>query len=315
MKRGKKGRWLVGIAIVLLVLAAAGYGTWRWAVARGSAATLDWIDARFSRATPVRLAEEGRYGASDHQNVELWVPQGQVPAGGWPLVVFVYGGGWHDGATEEYRFVARTLGDRGYATALVGYRLVPEGRFPAMLQDTAAGVRWTRDHAAGASIDAKRLVLTGHSAGAYNVLMLTLDPQWLEEAGVPGSAIAGTVSLAGPADFYPFTSASAKNAMAGAPDPKGTQPISFARAGAPPILLLHGTADDVVRVRNSRNLATAITRAGGRVQEIEFDGMGHAGVVMGLSRPFAQGGKVLDPMLAFIRGSLAASVPVQRENR
>jgi acetyl esterase/lipase len=304
----------MGIAIVLLVLAAVGYGTWRWAVARGSAATLDWIDARFSRATPVRLAAEGRYGASDHQNVELWVPQGQAPAGGWPLVVFVYGGGWHDGATEEYRFVARTLGDRGYATALVGYRLVPEGRFPAMLKDTAAGVRWARDHAAAAKIDASRLVLTGHSAGAYNVLMLTLDPQWLQEAGVPESAIAGTVSLAGPADFYPFTSDSAKNAMAQAPDPKATQPINFAR-DAPPILLLHGTADDVVRIRNSRNLAKAITHAGGRVQEIEFDGMGHAGVVMGLSRPFAQDGKVLDPLLAFIRSTGAPSVPVQRANR
>ena len=302
-------------AIVLLVLAAGAYGTWRWAVARGSAATLDWVDARFSRETPVRLAAEGRYGANDHQNVELWVPQAPAPTGGWPLVVFVYGGGWHDGATEEYRFVARTLGDRGYATALVGYRLVPEGRFPAMLRDTAAGVRWARDHAAAAKIDANRLVLTGHSAGAYNVLMLTLDPHWLREAGVPEKAIAGMVSLAGPADFYPFTSDSAKNAMAGAADPKATQPINAVRADAPPILLLHGTADDVVRIRNSRNLAKAIKQAGGRVQEIEFDGMGHAGVVMGLSRPFAQNGKVLDPMLAFIRKSLTASVPVQRENR
>ena len=198
MKRGKKGRWLVGIAIVLLVLAAGAYGTWRWAVARGSAATLDWIDARFSRATPVRLAAEGRYGASDHQNVELWVPQAPAPTGGWPLVVFVYGGGWHDGATEEYRFVARTLGDRGYATALVGYRLVPEGRFPAMLRDTAAGVRWARDHAAAAKIDANRLVLTGHSAGAYNVLMLTLDPQWLREADRSRDRVFGHASHAQP---------------------------------------------------------------------------------------------------------------------
>jgi len=301
--------------IVVAVLATAGYGVWRWAVARGSASTLDWIDARFARDTPVRLAAEGRYGTNDHQNVELWVPQGQAPAGGWPLVVFVYGGGWHDGATEEYRFVARTLGDRGYATALVGYRLVPEGRFPAMLEDMAAGVRWTRDHAAGEGINADRVVLSGHSAGAYNVLMLTLDSQWLRQAGVPESAVAGTVSLAGPADFYPFTSDSAKNAMGRAPDPKATQPIHFARADAPPILLLHGTADDVVRIRNSRNLAKAIEQAGGRVQEIDFDGMGHAGVVMGLSRPFAQDGKVTGPMLAFIRSALAASVPVHRERR
>jgi len=315
MKRSRTGRWLMITVIVLAVLAAAGFGLWRWAVARGSAATLEWIDARFSREREVTLAAAGRYGAADHQNVELWTPAGAPPAGGWPLVVFVYGGGWHDGSTPEYRFVARTLGEHGYATALVGYRLVPEGRFPAMLEDTAAGVRWARDHAAAEHIDAGRVVLTGHSAGAYNVLMLTLDPQWLAKAEVPESAIAGTVSMAGPADFYPFTSASAHNAMGNAPDPRATQPITFARADVPPILLLHGTADTVVRVRNSRNLARAIQRVGGRVREIEFAGMGHAGVVMGLSKPFAQNGKVLRPMLEFIAASRAASVPVQREIR
>ena len=301
--------------VVLAVLAAAGFGLWRWAVAQGSAATLDWIDARFSRDVGARLAGEGRYGASDHQNVELWTPAGAPPERGWPLVAFVYGGGWHDGATSDYRFVARTLADHGYATALVGYRLVPEGRFPAMIEDTAAGIRWARDHAGAARIDADRLIISGHSAGAYNVLMLTLDPQWLAKAGVPERAIAGTVSLAGPADFYPWTSDSARNAMGGAADPQTTQPITFARADAPPILLLHGTTDDVVRIRNSRNLKRAIDRAGGRVREIEFADMGHAGIVMGLSKPFAQGGKVLDPMLAFVRESLSASVPVQRETR
>lgn len=306
------------VVILVAVLAIVGYGLWRWAVAQGSAATLEWIDARFSREQGVRLAAEGRYGASDHQNVELWVPEGPAPVGGWPLVAFVYGGGWHDGATADYRFVARTLGNHGYATALIGYRLVPDGRFPAMLEDTAAGVRWTRDHAAAAGIDAARLTLTGHSAGAYNVLMLTLDPQWLAKAGVPEAAIAGTVSLAGPADFCPFTSDSAKNAMASAADPTATQPITFVRGDAPPILLLHGTADDVVRVRNSRNLARAIEAKGGRVHELEFPGMGHAGIIMALSKPFAQDGKVLDPLLRFIRAPGAparASVPVQRQTR
>ncbi len=305
------------LLIVLVVLAAGTYGAWRWAVAQGSAATLEWIDARFSRSVPVRMVAHGDYGTNDHQNVELWAPQGHAPAGGWPLVVFVYGGGWHDGSTPEYRFVARTLGEHGYATALIGYRLVPEGRFPNMLTDTAAGVRWVRDHAAASHIDASRMVLTGHSAGAYNVLMLDLDPQWLAAAGVPESAIAGTVSLAGPADFYPFTTPTSQNAMQTADDPRSTQPITFARAYAPPILLLHGTADDVVRIRNSRNLAKAIRAKGGAVQEIEFDGMGHAGIIMALSKPFAQNGKVLTPLLAFVRERLAAapSVPVQRGNR
>lgn len=328
MKPGRARRWVMGIALVLGLLALAGFGVWRWAVAQGSAATLDWIDARFSRDGAVRLAATGQYGPDAAQKVELWVPVGQAfaepapPPGRQsaqifhPLVVFVHGGGWHSGAPEDYRFVARTLGEAGFATALVGYRLVPEGRFPAMLTDTAAGVRWARDHAMESGVRADPMVLAGHSAGAYNVLMLGLDPQWLSQAGVPQSAIGGIVSLAGPADFYPFTSDSAKNALGHVADPRTTQPIEFARADAPPILLLHGTADTVVRVRNARNLARAIGAAGGTVEQREYEGMGHAGIVMGLSRPFAQGGIVSDVLVDFARKRTAPpSVPVQRETR
>ena len=319
MRRSRTKRWLMGTALVLGLLALLGFGIWRWAVAEGSAATLEWIDARFSRDRGIHLAATGSYGPGENQNVELWIPDGDPPPGGWPLATFVYGGGWHSGATKDYRFVARTLGEAGFATALVGYRLVQDGgRFPAMLQDTAAGLRWALDRA-GPEVASQRTALIGHSAGAYNVVMLGLDPQWLEAAGVPPGTIGGIVSLAGPADFHPFTSDSAKNALGNAPDPALTQPVNFARRDAPPILLLHGTADTVVRVRNSRRLEEALRAAGGEVQKIEYEGMGHAGVVMGLSEPFAQGGIVREPLVEFLRASTrpmaggSASVPVQRK--
>lgn len=309
----------MGLALMAGLLALAGFGVWRWAVAQGSAATLDWIDARFSRDVPVSLAAKGHYGKDAAQRAELWVPGRAAGADPAPLVVFIHGGGWHSGSLEEYRFVARTLGEAGFATALVGYRLVPSGRFPAMLEDSAAGVRWALGEGKRLGLNTDRVVLAGHSAGAYNVLMLGLDPQWLAGAGVRQGAIGGVVSLAGPADFYPFTSDSARNALGHVADPRTTQPIAFARAGAPPLLLLHGTADDVVRVRNARNLAAAMRDAGGAVETREYEGMGHAGIVMALSKPFAQGGIVRDPFVAFARKATAtpsaASVPVQRENR
>lgn len=299
--------WSMKLLLLLLLVALALFGVWRWAVATGSAATLDWIDGRFARDRGVELAARTRYGEDAAQRIELWLPE--KSDGERPLVIFFHGGGWHSGAPEDYRFVARTLGDKGYAVALAGYRLGPEGRFPAMLEDSAAAVRWVRDNAGKYGADTGRLALMGHSAGAYNALMLGLDSRWLAAAGVPQAAIAGVIGLAGPADFYPWTSDSARNAMGHVRDPAQTQPIAFARGNAPPILLLHGTADTVVRPRNSRRLEAAIAGAGGRARRIEFDGMGHAGIVMGLSRPFAQNGKVLDPVLKFLRGAGPAAPP------
>jgi acetyl esterase/lipase len=308
--RSRKANWLMSTVVIAALIALALFSVWRWAVATGSAGTLEWIDARFARDQPIHLALAGNYGPAANQNVELWVPDRAPPPGGFPLVAFVYGGGWHSGATRDYRFVARTLGDRGYAVALVGYRLVPQGHFPNMLEDTAVGVRWARDHAAKAGARGDRLALIGHSAGAYNVVMLALDPQWLAKAGVPESAIQGVVGMAGPYDFYPFDSDSARNALGGVTPPQVTQPVHFARAGAPPLLLMQGDADDVVKPRNAARLQAAMEAAHGASERIAFPGMGHAGIVMGLSKPFAQHGKVLDPILAFLRRT-AASVPVQ----
>ncbi|MGX7951128.1 alpha/beta hydrolase [Tsuneonella sp. HG249] len=307
----------MGTLLVAAVLALAGFGVWRWAVAAGSAGTLEWIDARFPRERDIRLQARAAFGDHDAQRVELWVPAGAAPAGGWPLVVFVHGGGWHSGAPQDYRFVARTLGDAGFATALVGYRLVPEGRFPAMLEDTAGGIRWAIDRSTQADVDARRIALAGHSAGAYNVLMMGLDRQWLAAAGVEHGTIGGIVSMAGPADFYPFTSESASNALGHVADPRQTQPIAFAQPDAPPIQLLHGGADTVVRPRNSRRLADALREAGGTVELREYKGMGHAGIIMGLSKPFAQQGIVSRPMVEFLRMATGSppSVPVKRESR
>lgn len=306
----------MGTVLVLGLLALAAFGLWRWAVTTGSAGTLEWIDARFPRAQAIERAASGSYGNHPAQRAEIWRPAAQS-AGPRPLVVFVHGGGWHSGAPDDYHFVARTFGELGYPTALIGYRLVPDGRFPAMLEDTAAGIAWAREEAQRNGIDSDRMLLVGHSAGAYNVLMMGLDPQWLAKAGVPGDSVRGIVSLAGPADFYPFTSDSSKNALGNAPDPRLTQPIAFARADAPPILLMHGTADTVVRPRNSRRLAQALRAARGAVEEREFEGMGHAGIIMGLSRPFAQGGAVRQPIADFLARVAAAppSVPVQRGTR
>ncbi|MGA9438240.1 MAG: alpha/beta hydrolase, partial [Pseudolabrys sp.] len=78
--------------------------------------------------------------------------------------------------------------------------LVPPARFPTFVEDAARAGRFARKSAA-------RLVLMGHSAGAYIAAMLSFDPQWLGQVGLNSQTdLAGFIGLAGPYDFLPIQS-------------------------------------------------------------------------------------------------------------
>jgi acetyl esterase/lipase len=299
--------------LTLLVLAASGYGLWRYALANNSVALLDWIDARFAGTDGARLAREGvHYGADPAQTLDIWTPE--QSGAGRPVLVFIYGGGWRSGSPGEYRFIGRHYARKGYVVAVLGYRLTPGGEFPAMLEDSAKGIAWVRDHIAEHGGDPARVIAMGHSAGAYNAVMLALDPRWLANEGVPAGYLKGVVALAGPYDFYPFTSASTRAAFGAAADPAATQPIRFARASAPALLLASGDADTTVKPRNSLTLAKALTAAGDPTQAVLFKDVGHAGILMKLAAPWDRDTRVNDAVDAFLAAHQAASAPVQPGN-
>lgn len=217
------------------------------------------------------------YAQGDRHGLDIYAPAGN---GVHPVVVFIYGGGWKDGTKSEYRFVAAALAARGFLTVVPDYRLFPQVRFPAFLRDNAAAVAWTKANIARYGGDPGRIFLMGHSAGAYNVAMLTLDRQWLEADGVnPDRDIAGTIGLAGPYDFLPLNDPELEDIFAPAGDLRLSQPIAFARGGAPPMFLAAGTADQTVWPRNTEHLAAAIRGDGGSVEERLYPGVNHTKII------------------------------------
>jgi len=119
------------------------------------------------------------------------------------------------------------------------------------------------------------------------------------------------VGLSGPYDFHPFTSDSARNAFGHVPDPRITQPITFARSDAPPMLLLTGDADTTVKPRNSRVLAKALAEQGGQAELVILPGVDHAGPVLKLARPFSRDASVSAPVLDFLARLRQPSAPIQ----
>jgi len=308
LRKISRTTWVI---IALLLLAAAGFGLWRLVLARQPVAVLDWADRQFGGNDGYRIAlADGHYGNATGQRVEVIVPDAGRTAP-YPVLVFIHGGGWHAGDPRDYRFVGRQFARAGYVVVLAGYRLGPEGRFPLMLQDSAAAVAWTRENIARWSGDPERVFLMGQSAGAYNAVMLALERQWLGREGVPEGFVKGVIGLSGPYDFHPWTSDSARNAFGHVADPQVTQPIHFARSDAPPILLVTGDADETVRPRNSQALAAAQQAVNRPVELLILPGMDHSDTVMKLAAPFNRDRRLLDPVLAFLAAHGGASATVQ----
>ena len=311
--------WLgwTGAGLLLAVLVFGGL-FWR-AVDTDPAGTLDSFDARFARERGATLVEKAKYGSDPAQKLSIYIPQGPAPPSGFPLVVFFHGGGWHSGDPYGYGWIARALAEQGYASALVGYRLNQGGRFPVMLEDSAAGTRFALAEAPKYKIDASRIALMGHSAGAYNATMLSLDRQWLGREGVPEGTVRGAVILAGPADFYPYDKKSSINAMGHWPRWQDTQPVNYVRADAPPLLLVHGTEDTVVRPRNARILAKRLTEVGAPTKAVLMQGMNHDDLILKLAKVFDRDARVKQAVFPFLArvlqaqdaGTRQASSPVQ----
>jgi acetyl esterase/lipase len=266
-------KWLLGILLILAVALGAFYSL------VAPPRQLDLLDRLWAGDSGARrVAHDVAYGSERRQRLDIYDDkQAGKQAGGRakPVLVFFYGGGWHGGDKDHYGFAARAYAAKGFLVILPDYRLVPEVHFPVFVQDSAAAIAWAWRNAARFGGDPNRIVTAGHSAGAYNAIMPALDRKWLAAEGLPDNVIKAAAGLAGPYDFYPFTKPSSINAMGRYPRPLETQPIRFVRADAPPLWLGHGTADTVVRVRNSRNLAAALKAAGAPVALREYSGSSH----------------------------------------
>ncbi len=239
------------------------------------------------------------YGPGERHRLDVYRPVGEGP---FPVVVFFYGGGWDSGARGDYLFVGQRLAAAGYLAVIPDYRLYPDVVFPGFLEDCAQAIAWTGQHAPEFGGDPDRLALMGHSAGAYNAMMLTLDEAFLETAGWPASRLSGVIGLAGPYDFRPFDSDLLQGVFGGWPDADATQPISFARGDAPPLLLATGEDDTTVLPANSERLSRAMAQAGGEASLVRYPDMGHIGIVAALAQPVPGSDAVFTDILAFLDG-------------
>jgi acetyl esterase/lipase len=247
-----------------------------------------------------KVASGLRYGDDPRQTMDVYAPAG---AAGLPMLVFFYGGGWDSGSKDVYGWAAQALAARGFVVFVPDYRVVPQVRFPSFIEDAAAATGRAGELAATYGGDAGRLGVLGHSAGAHLAMMIALDRRYMAAVDRP-DLIRAAAGLAGPYDFLPFDVAASQNAFGRAPDPTLTQPVTFARADAPPLWLGHGTADTVVHAEDTTILNDRMRAVGGRSEARLYPGLDHADLIATFSPLFRKKAPVLDDVVGFFRREL-----------
>jgi acetyl esterase/lipase len=220
--------------------------------------------------------------------LDIYRPSG--PGQARPGVLLIHGGGWVEGDKSDNRGLALALAGEGYVVLSVGYRLAKDdaSRYPAQVDDVRRAVLWVRAHADEIGVDPARLAAFGHSAGGHLAAILgTTDAQTRAQGGA-SSRVNCVVDCCGPSDFTDESSPPVGPSIAQivpnffgktrleAPDAyKDASPLSHVDARSSPTLIIHGTADDVVPIEQSRKLRDALRGAGVEVKLVELEGEGH----------------------------------------
>jgi acetyl esterase/lipase len=243
--------------------------------------------------------------------LDLARPEG---AGPFPAVLLLHDGGWIDGSRKQFRQTLKTLAARGYVAVAADYRLAPQDRFPAQLEDCKAAVRWLRANAAAHEIDPERIGVVGFSAGGHLACLLgvTTPEDALEgEGGNAGqsSRVQAVVSFFGPTDLTSKEWGPVAEKTNLVPLLGGTRdevpeayrrasPLTYAgRRGLPPFLFLHGSEDRVVRPEQAQRLAEKLRSGGGTARVVTIEGAGHGWKGPALLRSIEQTVQFLDGQL------------------
>ena len=220
------------------------------------------------------------------QKADLYLPM-TAPTGPLrPAVVIIHGGGWSSGKRDGQRElnIGTNLALHGYVGMSIDYALASKTKatWPQNLYDCKTAVRWLRKNAERLQIDPNHIGVIGGSAGGHLAAMVTLttpadglDPQ--EPYGEFSCRVSCGVDLYGIADLPTYHDASMLGkTFSEAPELyRLASPVTYVRSNSPPILIIHGTADTTVNVKQSEQFADVLKKAGAPYDILILPGAQH----------------------------------------
>lgn len=215
-----------------------------------------------------------------------------VPRGGdgpHPAFIYFHGGAHAFGSKEASFLTLLPYLEMGWAVVNVEYRLAPRAHAPAAVEDCLCAVRWVIENGGEYGIDADRLVLTGNSAGGHLALAAGMIPG---SAGLDRQCPGAPIEVAGIVNWYGITDVLER--LEGPHSRPGTvqwfgsnptrrelaqilSPLTYLRAGLPPIITIHGDQDPRIPHTQAVRLHEGLERAGVANRLVTIPGGGHGG--------------------------------------
>ena len=120
-----------------------------------------------------------------------------------PVLVFIHGGYWRALSSKETNFLAGKFVEQGVTVAHVNYSLCPGVGITEITRQCRAAVAWLHQHAADYNGDAKRIFVSGHSAGGHLTAMVC-STNWVDDYGLPADFVRGGIPISGIFDLRPI---------------------------------------------------------------------------------------------------------------
>jgi acetyl esterase len=236
--------------------------------------------ATLANAAQVRSDIEFANKGGVSLTLDASVPDGSGP---YPAVIVVHGGGFVRGDKQTYvKPLFKPLTDANFTWFTINYRLAPQYKMPAPVEDVISAIEWVRAHAAEYKVDPKRVALVGESAGAYLVDYAAIT--------LPKAArVAAVVSFYGPHDLVFQVNEKGQKLSEGLQGLTGVSewntegqkklhdlsPYFLLNKNLPPFLLIHGTEDEQVPYQQSVRFRRALLDKGAKVELYTVDGAKH----------------------------------------
>jgi acetyl esterase/lipase len=240
-----------------------------------------------NRLTPRKgysVQENVAYGLRARHRLDLF--RTQTPREHRPLIVFVHGGAWMHGDKKDYRFIGEAFAKEGFDVAVINYHLAPEHIFPASIDDLSLALNYLNVHQLKYQISTEKVVLMGHSAGAFNVMSALYHPKPYEIQC--RSQITAIIGLAGPYHFDYKGDPICADAFDQNRPYQEVMPYYFVESNRVKHYLLVAENDDVVGLSNAVDLDRRLKEKGNYSQLWTVPRIGHISMIGSVSSLFSR---------------------------